>query len=196
VLVIEGEKVFKPFMETFGTGFPSNMFTIVDEDIIRRTLDLENTSRRNCSQCRKQLVHIFAVGICNSSPQVCEVNGGGKYSVVQELPNRIQSCSLIRERRVQQVVILNCRTLEWIFKEGSRDSGERLSLIKSVDKLVQRRRIPANLEGTFNIVDDYIQMCTDVVKEVPEVAREAVGIIDTRKGVKMKFPEDLSNQRY
>jgi hypothetical protein len=193
VLVIEGEKVFKSFVETFGTGFPSNMFTIVDEDIIRRTLDLENTSRRICSQCRKQFVHILAVGICNSSPQVCEVNSGGKHSVVQQLPNRIQSCSLIRERRVQQVVILNCRTLEWIFKEGSRDSGERLSLIKSVDKLVQRRRIPASLEGTLNIVDDNIQMCTDVVEEVPEVAREAVGIIDTRKGVKMKFPEDLGN---
>jgi hypothetical protein len=61
VLVKEGEEVFKLLMETFSTGFPSNMFTIVDEDIRRRSLDLENTSRRNCSQCGKQLVHIFAV---------------------------------------------------------------------------------------------------------------------------------------
>jgi hypothetical protein len=45
VLVKEGEEVFKLFMETFSAGFPRNLFTIVDEDMRRRSLDLKNTSR-------------------------------------------------------------------------------------------------------------------------------------------------------
>jgi hypothetical protein len=36
-------------------------------------------------------------------------------------------------------------------------------------------------------------MCTDAIEEVSEIAREAVSIVDTRKRVKMEFPEDLSN---
>jgi hypothetical protein len=82
MFVKECEEFFKLLMKAFSAGFPSNMLPIVNKDMRRWTLDFENTSRRNCSQSRKQFVHIFAVRVGDSSPEVSEVSSAGEDGVI------------------------------------------------------------------------------------------------------------------